>query len=251
MSKNDIIAIVQARTGSKRLPGKILKKILGRPMLSLMLERLSKSNLIDKIVVATTTNKEDDVIEKLVKLDGFDVFRGSELDCLDRYYRAAKFYHGKIILKITSDCPLIDPLLVDKIIQYFLNNKNKFDYVSNVRPPTFPDGLDVEIFTISALEHSWNKATKLNHREHTTTFIHSQPKKFKIGNFFMSKNKNLFLSHRWTVDYPEDFEFVKTIYENLYDDENVFLMNEILTFLKKHPNIWAINSHLISKNTVH
>lgn len=251
MSENDIIAIVQARTGSTRLPRKILKKILGRPMLSLMLERLSKSNLIDKIVVATTTKKEDDIIENLVKSDGFDVFRGSELDCLDRYYQAAKLYDGKIILKITSDCPLIDPSLIDKIIQYFLDNKNKFDYVSNVRPPTFPDGLDVEIFTFSALVHAWNKATESSHREHTTTFMHSQPEKFKIGNFFMPENQNLFVSQRWTVDYPEDFEFVKIIYENLYDDKHVFLMDEILTFLKKHPNIWSINSHLISKNAVH
>jgi len=251
MSNSDIIAIVQARTGSIRLPGKVLKKILGRPMLSLMLERLSKSNLIDKIVVATSINKKDDIIENLVKLDRFDTFRGSELDCLDRYYQAAKHFHGKIILKITSDCPLIDPLLVDKVIQYFLDNKNKFDYVSNVRPPTFPDGLDVEIFTFSALEHAWNNATDPSHREHTTTFIHSQPEKFKIGNFFMPKDENLFISQRWTVDYPEDFEFVKTVYENLYDNEHIFLMDEILTFLKEHPKILSINSHLISKNTVH
>ena len=251
MSKNEIIAIVQARTGSTRLPGKILKKILGRPMLSLMLERLSKSNLIDRIIVATTTNKEDDVIENLAKSDGFDVFRGSELDCLDRYYQTAKYYDAKIVLKITSDCPLIDPLLVDKIIQYFLDNKNKFDYVSNVRPPTFPDGLDVEIFTFSTLEHAWNNATDPNHREHTTTFIHSQPEKFKIGNFFMPNDENLFISHRWTVDYSEDFELIKLIYENLYNEGNIFLMNEILEFLEKRKDVWNINHHLAIHNSVH
>jgi spore coat polysaccharide biosynthesis protein SpsF len=251
MSKNNIIAIVQARTGSTRLPGKILKKILDKPMLLLMLERLSTSHLIDKIVVATTTDKEDDVLENLSKSNGFNVFRGSVLDCLDRYYQTAKHYNAKIVLKITSDCPLIDPVIVDEVIQYFLDNENKFDYVSNVRPPTFPDGLDVEIFTFSVLEYAWNNATDPIHREHTTTFIHSQPEKFKIGNHFMPKNQNLFLSHRWTVDYLEDFEFIKKIYENLYNSENIFLMNEILIFLKKHPDILAINHHLVSKNEVH
>ena len=250
MSKENIIAIVQARTGSTRLPGKVLKKILNKPMLLLMLERLSKSILINKIVVATTQKKEDDIIEDLVTSEGIDVFRGSELDCLDRYYQTAKYYDAQIILKITSDCPLIDPKLVDKIIQFFLDNED-LDYASNVRPPTFPDGLDVEIFTFDALENAWRNSKDPIDREHTTTFIHSQPEKFKIGNYFMPKNKNLFLSQRWTVDYPEDFEFVKTVFENLYFKKEVFLMDDILAFLKKYPDVWKINSHLISKNAVH
>ena len=158
--KNKIIISIQARMGSSRLPGKVLKKICGKHMLQLMLERLSKCKLIDEIIISTTNNKNDDPIFEFAKNYGYQVFRGNEQDCLDRHYQAAKNRNAKFVCKITSDCPLIDPEIVDKVIKYCLENKNKFDYVSNVHPTTYPDGLDVEIFSMSALEKTWKEAKK-------------------------------------------------------------------------------------------
>ena len=249
--KGKVIAVVQARTGSSRLPGKTMKEICGKPMILLMLERLSKSKLIDKIIVATTTKSEDDVLFKTVTDAGFDVFRGSELDCLDRHYQVGKLFNGDYICKITSDDPLIDPILTDQVIQYFLTNSNKFDYVSNVHPPTYPDGLDVEIFQMSALEKAWNESKDPNEREHTTPFIWSNPSIFKIGNFLRQKNENLFLTHRWSVDYPEDFEFVKNIFEELYPRDNNFTTDDILELLEKKPQLKEINCKFLSKNKIH
>jgi len=186
--KGKVIAVVQARTDSSRLPGKTMKTICGKPMILLMLERLSKSKLIEKIIVATTTNSEDDVLFKTVTAAGFDVFRGSEFDCLDRHYQVGKLFNADYVCKITSDDPLIDPLLTDQVIQYFLNSED-FDYVSNVHPPTYPDGLDVEVFKMSALEKAWNESKDPFEREHTTPFIWSNPSIFKIGNF---SNPNIF-----------------------------------------------------------
>lgn len=252
MPGNDkVVVSIQARYDSSRFPGKVLKKICNKPMLMLMLERLSKCELLDEIVIATTDNKKDDPIVELVKTNGYNVFRGSEFDCLDRHYQAIKKSNAKFICKITSDCPLIDPKVVDKVIRYFLENKNNFDYVSNVHPPTYPDGLDVEIFSSTALEKTWNEAKANEEREHTTTYMWKNPSLFRIGSIVMPEHQNLFFKERWTVDYPEDFEFVKAIYENLYDDGRIFLMEEILEFLKERKDIKKINQHLIEKNAVH
>ena len=251
LEKEKVIASIQVRSGSTRLPNKAMKKICGKPMLLLMLERLSKSELLDEVIIATTENKNDNHIFELVKKQGYKVFRGSEFDCLDRHYQAVKNSNAKFICKITSDCPLIDPNIVDDVIKYFLENKNKFDYVSNVHPPTFPDGLDVEMFSISALEKAWKEARKNEEREHTTTYMWRNPSKFRIGSVVMPNGVNLFIKERWTVDYPEDFEFVKEIFENLYDDGKIFHMSDILELLKKQVYIKKINEHLVEKNAVH
>lgn len=245
-----LVAVVQSRMGSTRLPGKVMKEICGKPMLLLMLERLSQAKLIDEIVVATTTNPNDDVIFELVKKNGYNVFRGSEFDCLDRHYRVAIEYNAAYIAKITPDCPLIDPQIVDKVLDYFLKNVNNYDYVSNAHPPSWPDGLDFEVFHVATLEKAHREATESSHREHTTTYIWSNPEKFRIGNVINPDGRNLFMSHRWTVDFPEDFEFVKKIYENLYNNK-IFLMEEILLLLEKRPDISKINSHLAMHNKVH
>ena len=250
-NKGKLIAVVQSRMGSTRLPGKVMKQICGKPMLLLMLERLSQSKLIDEIVVATTTNPNDDVIFECVKNNNYSVFRGSEFDCLDRHYRAAIKYNASYVAKITPDCPLIDPEIVDQVLGYFLENLDDYDYVSNAHPPTWPDGLDFEVFSLAALEKAHQEAVEQNHREHTTTYIWSNPQKFRIGNVVMPNGKNLFMSHRWTVDFPEDFEFVKNIYENLYTDGRIFLTEEILSFLEKRQDIQKINQHLAIHNSVH
>ena len=248
--KGKLVAVVQSRMGSTRLPGKVMKEICGKPMLLLMLERLSQAKLIDEIVVATTTNSNDDVIFELAKKNGYNVFRGSEFDCLDRHYRVAIEYNAAYIAKITPDCPLIDPQIVDKVLDYFLKNVNNYDYVSNAHPPSWPDGLDLEVFHVATLEKAYREATESSHREHTTTYIWSNPEKFRIGNVVNPDGRNLFMSHRWTVDFPEDFEFVKKIYEDLYNNK-IFLMEEILLLLEKRPDISKINSHLAMHNAVH
>ena len=248
--KDKVVASIQVRTGSTRLPGKVLKKICNKPMLLLMLERLSKCELLDDIIIATTNNKNDDPIFELVKKHGYKVFRGDEFDCLDRHFQAVKNSNAKFICKITPDCPLIDPEIVDKVIRYFLENKNKFDFVSNTHPPTYPDGLDVEMFSSSALEKTWKEAKSKEEREHTTTYIWSNPEKFRIGNVVNPNGKKLFMSHRWTVDFIEDFEFVEKIYENLYNDKRIFLTEEILLLLEKRKDISKINSHLAMHNSV-
>lgn len=252
MSESDkVVASLQVRTSSSRFPDKVLKKICNKPMLLLMLERLSDCKLLDEIIIATTNNKKDDRIIELAKVAGYKVFRGSEIDCLDRHYQAVKETNAKFICKITSDCPLIDPKVVDKVIRYFLKNKNKFDYVSNVHPATYPNGLDVEIFSSDTLEKTWKEAKSCKEREHTTTYMWKNPSLFRIGSVIMPRDQNLFLKERWTVDYPEDFEFVKAVYENLYNNGRIFLMADILKLLKEQKDIKKINQHLVEKNAVH
>jgi len=250
-NENIVIASIQTRTGSTRFPEKILKKIFDKPLLLLMLERLSASKLLDDIIVSTTISQTDDVISDLAHSNGYKVFRGSELDCLDRHYRAVQNTGAKFVCKITSDCPLIDPKIVDNVIRYFLENKDSFDYVSNVHPTTYPDGLDVEMFSMPALEKAWKEAKTDEEREHTTTYMWKNPTMFRIGSVIMPEGRNLFLTERWTVDYPEDFEFVKAIYENLYNNRHIFDMNEILKLLEQNPDIKKINQHLLPHNAVH
>jgi spore coat polysaccharide biosynthesis protein SpsF len=253
MSNNPkkLVAVVQARMGSTRLYGKVMKKICEKPMLLLMLERLKKSKLIDEIIVATSIEKRDDIIFDLASKNNYSVFRGSELDCLDRHYKSGLQYKADYVAKITPDCPLIDPIIVDKVLNYFLENIEKYDYVSNAHPPTYPDGLDFEVFKISSLKKAWIEAKKNEEREHTTTYIWSHPEIFRLGNVEMPNNQNMFSKERWTVDYPEDFEFVKIIYENLYKDGRIFLMDEILEFLNKRKDVWNINHHLAIHNSTH
>lgn len=251
IKKGKLVAVVQTRMGSTRLPGKVMKKICDKPMLQLMLERLSKSKLIDDIVVATTTNPKDDIIFDFAKKNCLSVFRGSEFDCLDRHYKTAIEFNADYVAKITPDCPLIDPEVVDIVLNYFLEHLEQFDYVSNAHPPSWPDGLDFEVFHFSTLERAYKEATKKEYREHTTTYIWKNPGKFRLGNVLIPNKKDFFKSQRWTVDFPEDFEFVKKIYENLYNGNRIFLTNEILSFLEKNPEISKINKHLTIHNAVH
>lgn len=165
----NILAIVQARMGSTRLPGKALKKVNGKPLIEILLYRLSLAKKIDKIILATSENSENDELANLVEKLEYEVYRGSEDDVLDRYYRAAKKYQPTSIVRITGDCPIIDPELVDEVIDLY-HNKN-VDYASNTEPPTFPDGLDTEVFSFAALETAHQQATNSFDREHVTPFI--------------------------------------------------------------------------------
>jgi len=230
-----VVAIVQARMSSTRLPGKVMKGIAGRPMLWHVVNRLKAAKLVDEIVVATTTGREDDLIEEWCKLNGTPVSRGSLDDVLDRYYRAASSFEAKTIVRITSDCPLIEPVLVDRAIQKF--NKGGFSHVSV--DSSYPDGLDAEVFSFEALEKAWTEAELTSEREHVTPYIWKNPHLFSLGKI---KSDIDLSAMRWTVDDEKDMRFVTEIFEGVGAGERVFHMDEVLRFLRRSPEVLKINS---------
>jgi glutamate-1-semialdehyde 2,1-aminomutase len=231
------IAIVQARMSSIRFPNKVMQAICGTPMIGLLLKRLSKARLIDQIVLATSKDTRNDSLAKYIQELGYVVFRGSEDDVLDRYYHAAKEAEADSVVRISGDCPLVDPVLVDKVIAKFLDAK--VDYASNVSPPTFPDGLDIEIFSFQALQAAWSKAKTPKEREHVTPFIR-ESEKFSQINFTHDIDCS---EKRWTVDEPEDFEVVQKVYEYFHPHQD-FSWLDVLELSKKHPEWFAFNRHL-------
>lgn len=234
-----ILAILQARVSSTRLPGKVLKPLLGVPMLLRQIERLKKSRKIDRLLVATSTEPSDDPIEKLCEENGIACYRGSLNDVLDRFYQAARGFDPEHVVRLTADCPLTDAKLIDDVIGFYLDGG--FDYASNAIQATYPDGLDMEVFRFSCLEQAWREAALPSQREHVTPFIHQQPLLFKIGHYKNSSD----LSHlRWTVDEPKDFELVTMVYEALYPKNPDFSTQEILQLLDQR-------SELVNWNTEH
>ncbi|MCK4349121.1 MAG: glycosyltransferase family protein, partial [Thermoplasmatales archaeon] len=213
------------------------------PMLWHIINRVKRVKLIDKIVVATTINEEDKEIIELAIAEQIEGFAGSEEDVLDRYYQVAKKCKVDIIVRITSDNPLIDPEIIDKIIKFYLDNEDDLDYVSNTIDPTYPEGLDVEVFSFDALEKAWKEANKKSEREHVTPYIWDHPNKFKIASI---KKEGENLSHlRWTVDYENDLKFVREVYRNLYNKDNFFLMQDVLYLIKKFPYLNKINEGIV------
>lgn len=237
-----VAAIIQARFNATRLPGKVLKKLLDKTLLEQMIERLKRAKTLDKIIVATTDNLEDGKVADLAKKLGLDFFRGSENDVLDRYYQAAKkFGVDDVVVRLTGDCPLIDPELVDKVVDFYKKNKEEFDYASNVHPPTFPDGMDVEVFSFKAMEKAWHFARLPSEREHLTAYIVNHPEIFRIGNWRAEED---FSGLRLTVDNEEDFLLVEKIYQLLYQDNKFFTLNDILKLSESQPSIFLINQHM-------
>lgn len=240
-----IIAILQARMGSSRLPNKVLFEIKGKTLLELYINRVKQSRLIDKIVIATTKKPEDDVIQETVKQLGLECFRGSENDLLDRYYQCAKKYKTDVVVRITPDDPFVDYRVIDRAVQIF--NDNQVDFVTNHFDPTYPEGLDVEVYSFQALEKSWKEAKLLSEREHVFPYIQNNQNQFKIINFVQDKD----YSHlRWTIDYECDYEMTEVIYDYLYDKKPIFLQEDILELLEKCPEISQMNSHIKRKEGV-
>lgn len=230
-----VVAIIQARMSSTRLPGKVMKSLTGRPILWHVVNRLNASKLIDEVVVATTTGPEDDIIEEWCKLGGVSVSRGSLEDVLDRYYQAAVAFKAKTVVRITSDCPLIDPALVDRAIEKF--NEGGFDHVSI--DSSYPDGLDAEVFSFEALKKAHEEAALASEREHVTPYIWKNQQIFKLGKI---KNSVDLSYMRWTVDDEKDFRLITAICEGIAAGERVFHMAEVLEFLKKNPEVLKINA---------
>lgn len=235
--------IVQARMTSTRLPGKVLKKVLGKPLLVYQLERLLRVKLADEIVIATTTNETDLPIVKLCSDLAIPCFRGPEEDVLARYYGAARQFPGEVIVRLTSDCPLIDPQVIDKVIQHYLNSP-QLDYVSNVLERSYPRGMDTEVFSFKALQEAYLEAADHSQREHVTPFIYHQPSRFSLANVSYQEDQS---RHRWTVDTPEDLELVTRILEALYPYKPQFTLGDILSLLVEQPHWMAINENIEQK----
>ncbi|KAB2952938.1 acylneuraminate cytidylyltransferase [Heliorestis acidaminivorans] len=235
--------IIQARMTSTRLPGKILREVKGKPLIQYQLERLNKVKLKDIPIIATTTKQSDDILVEFCKENNIAFFRGSEDDVLSRYYKTAKEFNVDVIVRITADCPLIDPTVVDEVIDTFLKEK-KCDYVSNTNIRTYPRGMDTEVFTFKALEQSFYEAKTLSEREHVTPYMYTHPELFKLKAVIAQEDNS---SHRWTVDTIEDFELIKLILESFYLYKPDFSLEDCLQLLKKNPEWKRINQGVEQK----
>ena len=231
------LAIIQARSTSSRLPGKVLRPILGVPMLLRQIERVSRAKTIDNLVVATSDAPSDNGIEQLCQSKRIKCFRGSLNDVLDRFYRTVMKFPADHIVRLTADCPLADPAIIDHVNQFY--DSGNFDYVSNALEPTFPDGLDVEVFRAGCLCDAWKEATLPSEREHVTPFINQRPMRYRIGQY---KNATDLSFLRWTVDEEMDFQLITQIYEHLYPKHANFGTDDILAFLDKNPRLKTINT---------
>ena len=237
-----VVAIIQARMGSTRLPGKVLLDLAGEPVLARVVNRTQRATTLDGIVIATTTESGDEVIVELCNSRGWAHFRGSEEDVLERYYQAARKYHADIVVRITSDCPLIEPEIIDLVVQELLED-GSLDYVSNTLPPrTFPRGLDVEAMTFKTLERAWQEDKNPAWREHVTPYIYRTPEKFRLKAVTNEKDLSYM---RWTIDTWEDLEFVRRIYNHFGHDQ--FFWHEVLDLLKEHPEWLEINKSVKQK----
>lgn len=239
-----VICIIQARMGSTRLPGKVLKEICGKTVLEHDIDRVRRVENIDKIVIATTTEKKDDVIVEEAKRLNVSYFRGSEDDVLSRYYNAAKENEADAVVRITSDCPLIDSEVSQNIIDFYMENCDKYDFISNTLERTYPRGLDTEVFSFRALEKAYNDAVRKSDREHVTPYIWGNPRFFS---FCQYKNNVDYSELRWTLDTTEDFEFINSVYNYLYHEKKYFNMEDIIDLIEEHPELKHINERVMQK----
>jgi len=244
-SSQKIVAIVQARVTSTRLPGKVFMDIKGKPMIWHVINRLKYSKKLDEIILTIPDTRENDELEKFAKKNNIKYFRGSEKDVLSRYYEAARKFKADIIVRITSDCPLIDPRIVDVVVENHLNAKA--NYTSNTLKRTFPRGLDVEVVSFEALEKTHKEATEDYQREHVTSYIYEHPEIFKLESVEAQGKLNR-PELRITVDTEEDFQLIKEIYKHLYKPRKIFYAQDIIDLLETHPRLIKINIKVKQKN---
>lgn len=246
----NILIVIQARTGSSRLPGKILLPLAGKPLLVRMYERVAAAKMSKEIIIATTTEKDDDKVVELCNEYGIKYFRGHQTDLIDRHYKAGLEYDADAVVKIPSDCPLICPDVIDRVLKYYSENRNEFDFVSNLHPATYPDGQDVEVMPMKILETAWKEATKDFEREHTTPFIWERPERFRIGNVEWETGLDFSKSHRFTIDYKEDYELINKIYDELFEEKKIFKLCDIMMLLDKKPELKKINEMHAGKSWI-
>lgn len=228
-------AIIQARMTSSRLPGKVLADIAGRPMLGRVVERVRLASRLDRIGVATSTDPSDDPIAWYCAALGVDCFRGSLRDVLHRFHQAAAWMQASRIVRITADCPLIDPEIIDQVVDR--HRSGSYDYTTNADPPSFPDGLDAEVFSSDALEEACHNASLSSDREHVTSYLRSHPDRFRLG---VVTHETDLSAHRWTVDTLDDLAFVRAIYHGMGPFS--FRMQDICEMLQRYPSLRAINA---------
>ena len=244
-----IVVVVQARMGSTRLPGKIALPLAGEPLLARMIERVRAAKSAIDVVVATTTDAADDAVVAMTKTIDVRCFRGHPSDLLDRHYQAARSLNAHAIVKIPSDCPLVDPCVIDRVIGTWMDNKSTFDYVSNLHPATYPDGSDVEVVTMEALETAWREAKMPHEREHTTPFLWDRPDRFRIGNVTWETGLDYAMTHRLTIDYREDYQLIAAVYDALWTAARpLFSLGEILALLDRRPDLRALNAPYVGVN---
>jgi len=236
-----IVAIIQARMRSTRLPGKVLKDLEGKTVLARVLARTRRASTIGELVVATSDGRADDVIVAECQRSQAKVFRGDEDDVLDRYYRAAQSFQADVVVRITSDCPLIDPEVVDKTVQKFLHASP--DYASNTLERTYPRGLDTEVVSMAALECAWREAAEPYQRAHVMPYVYQHPERFKL---LAVKGENDYSDLRWTLDTEEDLQFLRAVYAR-FGGRDDFGWGEVLSLLEREPGLVEINRHVIQK----
>ena len=236
-----VVIINQARMTSTRLPTKVMKPVLGKSLLEYQIERLRRVNLANQIVVATTINDTDQPIIDLCDRLSISCYCGSEEDVLARYHGAAIAHQADVVVRVTSDCPAIDPQVIDQVIQFYLDSYPRYDYVSNCLTRTYPRGMDTEVFAFKALNEAFYQATAQGDREHVTPFIHRQIARYELGQVSYLQN---YSNHRWTVDTPEDFELIKRIFEALYPMKPEFSLEDCLELLSQNPEWMTINQHI-------
>lgn len=227
-----MLGIIQARMSSRRFPGKVLRPLLGVPMLARQIERLQRSRTLDRLVVATSTDASDDGVAEIAAATGVACHRGSLDDVLDRFVGAARAFDATAVVRLTGDCPLADPDVIDAVVRLY--HDSGADYASNTNPPTYPDGLDVEVMRMDVLEQAARDASKPSEREHVTLHIHQQPDRFRLVNLASPSDLSAL---RWTVDTPADFDFVSAIYAMLHPTKPDFRMADILALLQRHPDL--------------
>lgn len=231
-----IVAIIQARTGSARLPNKVLRPILEKPMLVHMIERVQKSKILDMIIVATTDKIVDDAIAQLAQECGVRCFRGDENDVLDRFYKAAKEADANIVVRLTGDCPLHDSAVVDEVVEHFLTHTLEYTHA----PANYPEGLDTEVFSFKALERAWKEGKLPSEREHVTLYIRNHPEIFHVDEMWRNGEQDYSTMH-WSVDTEQDFDFVTKIFEQLYPITPSFSKDDVLALLAQRPELLEIN----------
>lgn len=237
-----VVTVIQARVGSTRLPGKVLLPLGGRPALERMAERVRGARLAGTVVIATTTAREDDVVEELCSRARVLCFRGHPTDLLDRHYQVARMLAATHVVKIPSDCVLIDRDVVDRVVGAFLSRPDAYDYVSNLHPESYPDGNDVEVCTFAALERAWREADRPLEREHTTPYLWDHPEDFRIGNVAWEAGRDLSRSHRVVLDYPDDWEVIRRVFDALHPRDPGFGLHDVVRYLDEHREIRDLNA---------
>ena len=238
-----VVAVVQARMGSTRLPGKVLLPAAGRPLLERMLDRVRAATTLDEVVVATTRAAADDSIRALAARAEVRCVSGSTTDLVDRHLQAARETGADVVVKIPSDCPLIDPAVIDEVVGFFRRHHPRHAYVSNLHPSSWPDGNDVEVMRLDVLEEAGREARLPFQREHTTPFIWDRPERYPLANVVWPGGRDLGASHRLTLDYVEDYQLISAVFTALYRvDAPIFSVDQIIAYLEEHPEVRALNT---------